>query len=464
MSRFMFVMFEGGGNVPVQLAIARRLVGRGHAVRVLSDPAVKADAIAAGCTFAPFGSAPRHNFRDRDRDLVRDWAVRDPRRQIARMAEHVLFGPAERYARDLLAELERTPADALAIDCLLFGALAGAERSGLPTAQLCHMPYTVPTPGVPPFGLGLQPARGMLGRLRDRILGGISRRMFEKLGRRPLNAARAALGLEPLASVFDQARRQGRVLVLTARSFDFASRVPLPPNVMYAGPQLDDPGWVAPWTSPWPEDAEEPLVLVTLGSTFQNQLPVTQRVIDALASLPVRGLVTTGGAVDVDELRLPANVVAVTSAPHHQVMPRVALVVTHGGHGTVMKALSHARPMLCVPLGRDQADNAARVRAAGVGLSARPSARVRTIRARILRLLADRTFLEGARRLAAEIAADVAADRAVVELEGLGAVQRPARSEALSGPDMTHAPADVAVARLEGPGGGRGDRHARSRR
>ena len=49
-------------------------------------------------------------------------------------------------------------------------------------------------------------------------------------------------------------------------------------------------------------------------------------------------------------------------------MARAALVVTHCGHGTVMRALSHGRPMLCLPMGRDQNDNAARVVARGAGL------------------------------------------------------------------------------------------------
>jgi hypothetical protein len=56
MKHFLFVMFEGGGNVPPQLGIARRLVGRGHVVRVLADPPsslVRARPAASSCRSPP---------------------------------------------------------------------------------------------------------------------------------------------------------------------------------------------------------------------------------------------------------------------------------------------------------------------------------------------------------------------------------------------------------------------------
>jgi hypothetical protein len=62
---FLFVMWQGGGNVPAQLGVARQLVEVGHRVRVLADPAVEAEARAAGCEFSAFRLAPHHNLRSR---------------------------------------------------------------------------------------------------------------------------------------------------------------------------------------------------------------------------------------------------------------------------------------------------------------------------------------------------------------------------------------------------------------
>ena len=57
------------------------------------------------------------------------------------------------------------------------------------------------------------------------------------------------------------------------------------------------------------------------------------------APLPVRVLVTLGGSIDRNALRAADNCVLVDSAPHSVVMPLAAFVVTHGGHGTVIRAL-----------------------------------------------------------------------------------------------------------------------------
>ena len=105
-----------------------------------------------------------------------------------------------------------------------------------------------------------------------------------------------------------------------------------------------------------------------------------QRVVDALGALPVRGLATLGPALDAGRLRLPANVVACPSAPHAQILPRAAAVVTHAGHGTTIRALSAGVPLLCLPMGRDQNDTAARVVWHGAGLRLSPAARARKIR------------------------------------------------------------------------------------
>ena len=58
MSRFLWVTWEGGGTTPPELAVVRRLVAKGHAVRVLGDACLAADAAAVGASFSPFRLAP----------------------------------------------------------------------------------------------------------------------------------------------------------------------------------------------------------------------------------------------------------------------------------------------------------------------------------------------------------------------------------------------------------------------
>jgi UDP:flavonoid glycosyltransferase YjiC (YdhE family) len=158
-------------------------------------------------------------------------------------------------------------------------------------------------------------------------------------------------------------------------------------------------------------------VTVGFSTSFQNHAGVLQNVIDALAPLPVRVLVTLGGAIGAGELRASDNCTIVESAPHTVVMRKASLVVTHGGHGTVMRALMSRVPMLVIPHGRDQNDNAVRITERGAGLSLTPSASVEEIRTACLRLLKDPRFSTAARRFGDRVAADAENSTVVPELE-----------------------------------------------
>jgi UDP:flavonoid glycosyltransferase YjiC (YdhE family) len=106
------------------------------------------------------------------------------------------------------------------------------------------------------------------------------------------------------------------------------------------------------------------------------------------------------------------------------IMGQAALVVTHGGHGTVCRALTHGRPMLVMPHGRDQNDNAVRVTARGAGLSLPPDASTTEIRACLQRLLDEPQFRSAAATLGAAVAREAADSPVVAELEALA---QPAR-------------------------------------
>ncbi len=111
-SDFLLTTWQGGGNVPPELGLARRLIGAGHRVPVLSEPTVEPDALAVGCSFTPWPTAPSIAAIDRDTAVIKDWRVRNPVGLVRRMGNEVIFGPADRFAHDVLHVLERHPADA----------------------------------------------------------------------------------------------------------------------------------------------------------------------------------------------------------------------------------------------------------------------------------------------------------------------------------------------------------------
>jgi len=425
----LFAMFQGGGNISLILPIVRLLVARGHRVRVVAGPGVRGSrspvsprfrerVAATGATLVPFEEPDTHPFENVPplRGLVRGWTPRqlDP---ITANTRPNLWSPA--WAMNVTAELCRDPADVVAADYVLLGALAAAEAAKIPAVALVHKGYYPwPASGAPPFSTGFMAARGPLGRLRDVLYHAGSKRIYARDGLSAHNRARTQLGLSPLRSPLEQYDQAARVLLLASRAFDFPIRR-LPPNVRYVGTPSDD-GTVPFWTSPWPVDDSRPLILVSLSTLPQGQGPVMQRILTALASLPARALVTLGPALDPMEFSAPSNVRIETFVPHAAVLPEVAAMVTQCGLSTVMKALEHGVPLVCIPLIADQPDNAARVVARGAGVRLSSDASPEQIGTAIQQVMTEPGFREGARRLAGALATEDGAKAATEELETVG--------------------------------------------
>jgi MGT family glycosyltransferase len=414
--RFLFVMWDGGGNVPPELAVARRLVARGHSVRVLGDPTLEPEARTAGCAFSPWTTAPHRNTRDRSGDLFKDYEFTNPLRMIDAYLQLFLAEPAPRWIADTLGEIEARPVDAMVVDFGIPAALVAAEKCNVPAAMLMPNIWIVPTPGIPPFGLGLMPAKGWLGRMRDAILLRMTARLFRK-ALPAINAARASVGLAPKADVYEQWLAADEVLVQTLPGFDFTSDA-MPKHVTYVGPELVDPAWSEPWRSPFAAD-DRRLVVVGLGSTFQNQAALLQRIVDALAQFPVRAILTLGPTIRPSEVKAADNVVVVQTAPHSQLLKEASLLVTHCGHGTTMKGLAAGVPLVCIPMGRDQNDTAARVVHCGAGVRVKPTASVKTISRAIEQALHTPSHRQAAQRMAKAIASRQGCADAVDRLERL---------------------------------------------
>lgn len=418
---YLFALVDGGGTVPPELGAVRRLVARGHHVTVLGEDSMRTETEATGATFRPWVAAPNKAGRHQEDDRFADWKISNPLQLMPLLLEQQFVGPAPGYATDVRTAITTLHPDLVVCSFFAYGAMIGAESAGVPFDLLLPNAYLLPAPGMPAFGIGARPARGPLGHLRDNAVNGVAGRLWDK-GVPDLNRLRADLGLGPIDHFFDQAHRARRQLVLTSAAFDFPAR--LPEHARYVGAVLDDPAWAATaWTPP---PGTDPLVLVALSSTFQDQVGCLQRIVDALGTLPVRGIVTTGPALDPAAIRTSANVTVVAAAPHSEVLRDASVIVTHGGHGTVVRALAVDVPLVVLHHGRDQADNAARVVARGAGISVKRTAPPPKIAAAVARVLDDPSYRAAAGRLGAAIRADAAGTALVDELEDLPRPQ-PAR-------------------------------------
>jgi len=414
----LVVNWENGGNMPPFLGLARRLIERGHRVRLLSDEANRQDAAQVEqLEFAPYSRAPSRPDKSAGSDILRDWQYVFAPRRLNRLVAAIMVGPAGAYADDVLEQIDRRRPDVLVVNEALLGGLIAGESSGVPVVAVSPHTYQYPASGRPPFGVGLAPLGGVVGTSRDRVFDWFATGVYDRhLGR--LNAVRSRYGLHRVKHVLDVVRRADRLLVMTSPAFDFVP-VPLPHHVRYVGPILDDPIGPNAWVSPWEANDERPLVLVGLSTTFMGQVALLQRIVTALGELPVRGLVTVGPAINPESIATPANVWATSFVPHSQVLPSAAVMVTHGGHGSIMRALAHDVPLVVMPMARDQLDNAVRVAVRGAGLQLKPSAPVPAIRRAVARTLAEPSFHAAAERLGAQIRLDAAKGSAVHEIEAV---------------------------------------------
>ena len=423
MSRFLIALSAGGGNIPPTLSVAKALLDRGHEVRMITDPVLEPEVSAIGAEFVSWTTAPHRYDLDPSTDLAKDWEAKTPMGSLARSRDGYFCGPARAFADDVRAEIERRPVDAAAGEMLTFGTTIGSPgprrpgrdpvlddglRAGLGRAAV--RPGRDPRdrvrrpPARPPALRDERPhvGQGPAGRQRrpPRARPRAAREPAPAVhGRRPAAAAddRGAQlpGLQP-AGERSRHRRRGS----TTRS------------------------WTEPVELP---DGDAPLVLVGLSTTFMDQSAAIARIAQALGTLPVRGLITTGPAIDPASISAPANVKVVQSAPHSEVLRHADLMITHGGHGSIVKALAAGVPMVTMPFGRDQLEISARAAYKGAAVKISPKAGPEKIAAAVRSVLDDGSLPRGRTGRGADDRAENASDAAADALEQLAGTPRSGR-------------------------------------
>ncbi len=418
--KFLFTTFEGGGHVPPAILAASLLMAKGHEILFVSDQANRDAAQAAGLRFHPWTDAPNRRAGGRRDDPLADWREIWPPAVVKAVCDAVITGPAKAYATDTADLIRRFRPDVVVTNELLFGVLVACEAAGVSTAILTGNLWCFPNrPDVPPFGPGWRPARSEFEHRREAS----ARRMIERwydVGLSDLNAARAALGLTPSPCVLDQLATADAIVIGASGAFDFGDAAPSP--FTHAGPLFDiaSDGARSDLVDPNRRN-----VLVSFSTTFQSQSSLMARCLRALEPLDVNVVATTGPAVDPEALPSTRNARIVRYAPHDAIVPYCDLVICHGGHGTLLRPLLSGVPVLCLPMGRDHADNGRRVveRGAGAMLSRRAPAFL--IRRATRRLLEDSAYSAAAFALGRQILTTMPAERRA----GLEALEAAARRQ-----------------------------------
>ncbi len=148
------------------------------------------------------------------------------------------------------------------------------------------------------------------------------------------------------------------------READYEREVPLGPawhrlDSTVRAPETD---WQIP---PHLAERDGALIYLSLGSLGSADVTLMQRLVDLLATTEHRVIVSKGPLAD--QITLHDNQVGEAFLPQPAILPKVDLVITHGGNNTVTEAFHHGKPMIVLPLFWDQVDNAQRVEETGFG-------------------------------------------------------------------------------------------------
>jgi MGT family glycosyltransferase len=272
------------------------------------------------------------------------------------------------------------------------GSLA-AQAEGRPWATL--VPHVLPTgePGFPVYSVGAVYPRTSVGRrmwelVRPMVMTG------EEQGRVELNGARERVGLPPLDEVHGGISRE-LAIVATFPQLEYP-RAESWPGMRVTGPLL----WEQPFGDVEPPPGDAPLVLVAPSTSQDPEHRLVRAALEGLAGEPVRVLATTNRREPPEPLPVPANARLVDWVSYARTMPLCDAVVCHAGHGTLVRALASGVPVVACPHAGDMAENAARIRWAGAGVSLpRRFTTPRGVRLAVRRLLAEPSY----RRRAAEL-------------------------------------------------------------
>jgi MGT family glycosyltransferase len=366
MAHFLFTSVPVEGHSASPLAIMAKLVADGHEVAWLAGARYAERAEAVGVRHLRLSQSTDYSLYDDPFDVHPQLRRLRGVRLIEAVFRDVFLGDAVAQVAELEHALVGFAADAIVTAGPQFGPSLVAERTGIPLAAIGDGPFSTLNDLTPPFGPGLRPWHGAVGRARHRLLNAAVRHRFAGVHARWAEVRRE-LGLAPSQRwVFDA--MVDADLVLQGCVADFEYEQSLPDSVRFVGAHrpIEPTAWVAPaW---WDDlDGGRPVVHVTQGTIRADPSELIVPTVRALAGENVLVVVTAAG---IDQARLgelPANVRVATFVPYERLLERASAFVTNGGYIGTNLALHHGVPIVQVGATEEKAEIGARINHFRVG-------------------------------------------------------------------------------------------------
>jgi rhamnosyltransferase subunit B len=404
------------GDVHPVIALGLALRARMHRATIMTNPLFQPLIEEQGLQFLPVGSIADAHAAIADPDL---W---HRRRGFGVVAQRVMVPAIARIYRLIEAHADADTVVAASSICL--GARVAQEKLGVPTATLHLQPSVIRS---------LVDA-GMVGDFRISASQPLwFKRAFFRLVdwavvdhelKRPLNEFRTTLGLAPVERLLRRWLHSPQCVIGFFPEWFARPQPDWPPQTHLVGFALWDGASGAAHT---PSEAQEfidggaPPVIFTPGSAGSTMQRFFLESVEAARVLGVRAMLITNFPEQLPR-ELPSGVSAFGYLPFSAVLPRAALLVYHGGIGTLAQSIKAGIPHLVVPNGHDQFDNGWRIEQLGLGRSlAQTRYRARRAATAIRAILDDGALQQRCRDYAVRIDSPAALTRACELIEGLAA-------------------------------------------
>jgi len=398
LARILITMFGSYGDLHPYLAVGTELRRRGHAVTIATSAAYRAKVEAEGMSF----HAVRPDIELNNREMLA--YVMDARRGSERVVSYLAGLVRESY--EDTAEAARNT-DVILTHPATFASVLVAQKLCLPWISTVLAPLSFLSAYDPPV------AAQAPWLVKARMLGPGFMKWLWDIGRRqtlawvkPVLELRRELGLGRGAHpIFEGSHSPSLVLALFSR-YLAALQPDWPAQTVVTGFPFYDRGELAPELQRFLAEGPAPVVF-TLGSSAVGAAGAFYlQSLAAVERLGCRAVFLTGSHPQGLPELLPPVVLA-PYAPHAAIFPRAAAVVHQGGIGTTAQAMRSGRPMVVVPFGHDQFDNAARVQRLGAAeVLYRSRYDARRVADVLQRLLQKPSYARAAAELGEKVRAD----------------------------------------------------------
>ena len=307
--------------------------------------------------------------------------------------------------RELPAAFERLQVDAVLGDQMEAAGGLVAEALGLPFVSVaCALPVNREA-GIP---LPVMPFDWSTGERALHMVDG-STRVYDWMmtpHRRAIEAETRRLGI-PVRGALHECLSPIAQISQTVAAFDFP-RTQLPPGFHHVGPLRAASHKAPARIDALPAiDPDRPFIFASLGTMQGHRFDLFKRIAKACRQLDAQLLIAHCGGLDARQAAALEGLGATwvcAFAPQDAALARADAVVSHAGLNTALDAAANTTPILALPIAFDQPGVAARIRHAGVGLSASPRfASAAQLARQLRRLLEEPGFKERCAWLAANV-------------------------------------------------------------